>query len=358
MEARQNQLLTVRHVKRTVEKRLLHRANVVGVGVGYKHAQGAATGELALIVSVAQKRPLAALAAADRVPRSIGGVTTDVVETGELRALATLLAPTTPRFYTAHAAPTDRLRPARPGISIGHSQVTAGTLGCLVRRGGDIFILSNNHVLANSNLARLGDAIWQPGRADGGLPEDQIANLTDFVPIAFEGDPAPEPPAEGEGCAPLLGAVAQLLDQLQLRPAAAGPKNTPGANHVDCALARPLSPDLVLADILGIGVPAGVGHATLGTPVQKSGRTTGHTRGTIQQVDVTASINYGGARMAVFTDQLLAGPMSAGGDSGALVLDMQLQAVGLLFAGSPATTLINPIQSVLDALHVDIMTSA
>ena len=53
-----------------------------------------------------------------------------------------------------------------------------------------------------------------------------------------------------------------------------------------------------------------------------------------------------------------AGPMSAGGDSGALVLDMQLQAVGLLFAGSPATTLINPIQSVLDALHVDIMTSA
>src|SRR5215210_7298006 len=92
MEARLNQLVAVRHVKRQVEQRLLHRANVVGVGVGYKHSQGAPTGELAVIVSVAEKLPLSALAAADRVPRRIGGLTTDVVETGELVALASLLA--------------------------------------------------------------------------------------------------------------------------------------------------------------------------------------------------------------------------------------------------------------------------
>ena len=362
MEARQSRLVAVRQVKRQVEQRLLHRANVVGVGVGYKHSQGAPTTELAVVVSVRAKLPLAALAAADRVPRTVAGVHTDVVETGELRALATLLA--VPPRLDAFApvakmaiAPTDRLRPARPGLSLGHSQVTAGTFGCLVRRGGDVFILSNNHVLANSNNARVGDAIWQPGRADGGQPEDQIGNLADFVPIAFEGEETPPPPVAGDGCAPVLGLLATLLEQLQMGPAAEAPQNAPGANLVDCALARPTTPELVNPDILGIGVPEGVGHATLGTQVQKSGRTTGHTRGTILQVDVTASINYGG-HAAVFSNQLMAGAMSQGGDSGSLVLDLHNQAVGLLFAGSPATTLINPIQAVLDALRVEIVTSA
>ena len=56
MEARQNQLIAVRHVKRQVEQRLLHRANVVGVGVGYKHSQGAPTRELAVMVSVVDRR--------------------------------------------------------------------------------------------------------------------------------------------------------------------------------------------------------------------------------------------------------------------------------------------------------------
>ena len=357
MEARQNRLIAVRHVKRQIEERLLHRANVVGVGVGYKHAAGASTGELAVMVSVIEKQPLAALAAADRVPRTIGGVATDVVETGDLVARATLLAPSPQRLHAVRQAPTDRLRPARPGISIGHHQVTAGTLGCLVHRGGELYILSNNHVLANSNEARVGDAIWQPGRADGGGPEDVIGMLAEFVPIAFDGEPDPAPPEEGSGCLPLVGVLADLLSQLQLRPPALGRKNIPGANQVDCALARPTTFDLVNPDIVGIGVPAGVGHATLGTQVQKSGRTTGLTRGTILQIDVTATINYGG-RQAVFTNQLLAGAMSQGGDSGSLVLDLHSQAVGLLFAGSPATTVINSIEFVLEALNVQMVTSA
>ncbi len=346
MEARQNQLIAVRHVKRQAEERLLHRANVVGVGVGYKTAGGASTGELAVLVSVVQKEPLAALTVADRVPKTVDGVPTDVVETGELVALA------------GQPAPTGRFRPARPGISLGHHLVTAGTFGCLVRRGNDVYILSNNHVLANSNDAQAGDPIWQPGRADGGTAADQIGALAEFVPIAFDGDPAPTPPPPANsGCAPVLGALAWLMSQLQARQRAAAPKNQPGRNQVDCALARPNSLDVVNPDILGIGVPAGVGSATLGTQVQKSGRTTSYTRSAILQIDVTASINYGG-RMATFTDQLMAGAMSQGGDSGSLVLDMNSQAVGLLFAGSPATTIINPIQFVLEALNAELVTSA
>jgi hypothetical protein len=340
MQARRNELIKVREVKRQNEGRLLHRANVVGVGVGFKNAGGATTGELAVVVSVAQKQPLSALSAADRVPREVDGINTDVVETGEIVAFA---LPDT----------TERLRPARPGASLGHYAITAGTFGCLVRRGNEIYMLSNNHVLADSNKAKLGDAVYQPGPADGGGPADQIGTLADFVPIAFEGEGTPAPP--GEGCSP-LAALLQLLQLLGAmgKPAAAI-KNAPGDNKVDCALARPATLEVVTPDILNIGVPVGVGAATLGTQLQKTGRTTGYTRGSVQQIDVTAAVNYGG-RIAVFKSQLMAGAMSQGGDSGSAVLDMDCRVVGLLFAGSAATTIINPIELVLGALKAEVVT--
>jgi hypothetical protein len=132
--------------------------------------------------------------------------------------------------------------------------------------------------------------------------------------------------------------------------------NEPGNNTVDCAIARPLSPDLVDPDILNIGVPVGVGAALLGTQVQKSGRTTGHTNDQITQIDVTVSVDYGGP-IAIYKNQLMAGAMSQGGDSGSAVLDMNRRVVGLLFAGSNTTTIMNPIQLVLDALQVQLVTA-
>jgi hypothetical protein len=125
---------------------------------------------------------------------------------------------------------------------------------------------------------------------------------------------------------------------------------------VDCALGRPLSPDLVAPDILNIGVPIGAGSATLGTALQKTGRTTGYTTGQITQIDVTVSVDYGGP-IATFRNQLMAGAMSQGGDSGSAVLDMNKRVVGLLFAGSASTTIMNPIQLVLDALQVQLVTA-
>ena len=62
----------------------------------------------------------------------------------------------------------DAVRPLRPGLSVAHPSVTAGTLGGFVRTGGGLAILSNNHVLAASDAAALGDAVLQPGPADGG----------------------------------------------------------------------------------------------------------------------------------------------------------------------------------------------
>lgn len=130
---------------------------------------------------------------------------------------------------------------------------------------------------------------------------------------------------------------------------------SPGENLVDAALARPLNPKQVLGQIVQIGLPKGVAEASLGMPVQKTGRTTGYTQGRITQIDVTTSVDYNG-RAATFTDQLMASGMSDGGNSGSTVLDDTGNIVGLLFAGSPRATLINPIETVLRLLNVEVLT--
>ena len=75
----------------------------------------------------------------------------DVIEYGELRAQADILDATTQSL-------TQKRRPCPPGFSIGHPDVTAGTLGAWVHRGRSdaYFILSNNHILASSNDAEMG----------------------------------------------------------------------------------------------------------------------------------------------------------------------------------------------------------
>jgi hypothetical protein len=118
----------------------------------------------------------------DIVPKKLGEVRTDVQETGVIRALQ------------SHA---HRWRPAPGAVSIGHIDITAGTLGCLVTRNDQLFILSNNHVLANTNAAKRGDPIIQPGRYDGGTSSDQIATLEDFISINFGEAPPTCPIATG-----------------------------------------------------------------------------------------------------------------------------------------------------------------
>ena len=337
MDALTRVLLAVQEAKRLYEAQLMSMANVVATGVGYKISGDTLTDEVSIVVSVIKKLPLAQLTEATAVPKSIDGTKTDVIETGPI---------------VAFQDPKQRLRPARPGCSIGHYQITAGTLGCLVKRADQVYILSNNHVLANSNVAQASDPIWQPGKYDGGTSADQIATLDRFIPIGFPGDTPPPPPQPG-GCSPL----ALIMKAFQSEPAPA-PKiqiNEPGNNTVDCALAKPLSASLVSPDILNIGVPIGVGTATLGTPLQKMGRTTGYTTGQITQLDVTVSVDYGGT-IATFRNQLMAGAMSQGGDSGSAVLDMNKRVIGLLFAGSSTTTIMNPIQFALNALEVQLVT--
>ena len=326
-------------VKQQNLQHLLTRNNVVGVGIGFKETEGAITDELAVIVNVVQKLPKALLAESDKVPRLLDGIKTDVVATGRFLA-----------GQTAALSPRDRWRPTiPPGVSIGHIDITAGTLGCLVRRGNDIFILSNNHVLANVNAGKPGDAIIQPGRYDGGTLADQVATLAEYIPLDFGGTSSNCNTASS--VEKVLNALAQIMGSQHRLMAY---QTTPGQNLVDVALGRPLNPNQFIPDILQIGRPKGVHQAPLGTAVQKTGRTTDYTTGSIIQIDVTTSVEYNG-RTATFTGQLMANGMSAGGDSGSLVLDMDGYAVGLLFAGSTTSTLLNPIQTVLDSLNVELV---
>ncbi len=327
----------VRAAKALHEEDLMARENVVGVAVGHKVIRGQETDEKCIVVFVEQKLSLDDLRKRDRVPPSLDGVRTDVVETGRFKALA-LSEPLT-------VSRTTRIRPAPGGVSIGHVKVTAGTLGVrAIRHGVGPVILSNNHVLANGNDASPGDLILQPGPIDGGRAEDAIAKLTDFVPIAF---------TERQ-----LGPLGRFLEWLLspvLARAGLGLQRLPSnqTNQVDCAIARPLDEADVSAEILEVGHVAGVREAELGMRVKKSGRTTGLTEGRITAVDAVVEVDYGG-KTAVFRQQIVADAMSKGGDSGSLVLDEKNRAVGLLFAGSTRTTLMNPIGTVLKLLDLSL----
>ena len=316
-------------------RQLLQRSHVVATGIGYKQTGVTKTDTLCIVCSVTEKVPASQLSGQDLVPAVVDGTPTDVVQTGVIRALQ---------------APTDRFRPAPGGVSVGHVAITAGTLGCWVIKNGQKVILSNNHVLANSNDAQIGDAILQPGPFDGGsFPQDHIANLTQFVPISFQGDPSECPFANAVisvfnlGCRMIGSNTRYKVTKIQAED-----------NLVDAAIATPLNVADVKDEIINIGPIQGTVQGELGMAVKKSGRTTGFTTGEIQQVDVTANVQYGAGQIAVFTDQLLAGAMSQGGDSGSAVLDDNNRLTGLLFAGSDTTTIINRIENVFSALGVSL----
>lgn len=75
-------------VRRAHWEELLRKANVVGVGVGFRQRRGEPTEEVALVVMVSRKVPWAQLAPDDKVPSEIDGVPVDIQEVGELRAQA------------------------------------------------------------------------------------------------------------------------------------------------------------------------------------------------------------------------------------------------------------------------------
>ena len=208
----------------------------------------------------------------------------------------------------------------------------SGTLGSLVKDAqGNQYILSNNHVLARFNQGETGEDVNQPGQIDQPCAQDGVvAHLSDFVTI-------------------------QTSKGRSIK-----------YNVVDAAIAS-VDPGAVRADgsILDIGPVNStiVVNAAIGQLVKKSARTTGLTHGQILAIDVTVGVGYskscGGAanQAAYFENQIRigSGSFSAGGDSGALIVEdvgSLPKPIGLLFAGSSSSTLANPIGAVLSQLGV------
>lgn len=113
------QLDDVRKLMAEVRQELAGKPNVIATGVGYKVSKGKQTDQLALICSVDTKKAKKSLAQSELVPAEIQGIPTDVNPTG---------------IIYAQQGPTGMFRPAPGGVSIGHINITAGTLGCVVQK--------------------------------------------------------------------------------------------------------------------------------------------------------------------------------------------------------------------------------
>jgi len=329
----------VMRVKSHHVKALKKKLNVNGVAVGNKIVAGKDTGELCVTVLVKKKLAKSELLSKDFIPQAVDGIATDVKEVGEI---------------VAFKARTDSWRPAPGGVSIGHYAITAGTLGGFVKdkTTEETLIISNNHVMANSNNASMGDAIIQPGSADGGnSPQDRIADLERFVIIQFQGGGNNGDCILAKSASGVLNFFATILgSKHRLVPT----KIQAEANEVDAAVAKPISNDVITGNIIDIGVITGTKPAAINMAVRKSGRTTGTTTGVIEMLNATVDVGYGGSQVATFENQIIANSMSSPGDSGSLVVDgTDPLAVGLLFAGSSASTVINPIDRVLDLLNIE-----
>lgn len=299
--------------------------NVHAVGVGKKIVEGKVTDARAVRIYVAQKIDLSLLSKKDRLPEEIDGIPTDIIETPPA-----FLTPALPVCTTQRK---QRQRPMVAGISVAHKNVTAGTIAYFCRsvKAGDdpnkIYVLSNNHVLADVNNAEIGDDIYQPGPIDGGIPvANKIARLHRFVRI-----------------------------------------NLSGQNRVDAAIGELLGGVSVTRRMCKIGRITGVGQAEEDMQVRKHGRTTGYTEGVVtdESIDALIGMDHNNPNIvARFTNQMRierVAPHPAiglGGDSGSLVVRKATrEAVGLYFAGpdSGVYGLANHIADVITELEIQLL---
>lgn len=345
------------------------RPNIHAVYVGLKEKGGKETGETAIVVHVHKKMPLAEVPERDRIPKEIDGVQTDVREAPMYKALALLPQATKQEL-------TQRKRPCPGGFSVGHKDITAGTLGTWVLKNGQQVILSNNHVLANSNAAQPGDAILQPGPYDGGRnPQDQIATLLDYVHINMDGEEPPPDDGDGDPDNPKKNKDTMRHLQIGLKHLVEGIARAnncparvkffvphritqPSPNLVDAALAKPTSGEVVDDTVYRLGATAGVRDPKLNDTVRKSGRTTETTSGRVVGIDADVAVDYGDGKVAQFERQTIiraaSGNFSAGGDSGSAILSEDNFFVGLLFAGGGRDTIANRASDVVSLLGIAI----
>ena len=327
--------------RRVAAARMHAAVNVHAVGVGQKEVDGKPVKQRCVRFYVIQKLPESLLDPASLLPAEIDGIPTDVIESPPAFLLPATRAGARRPVDRARQEPDDctehrrrRRRPLVAGISTAHHDITAGTLSCFCRsvRPGDpaeqVYVLSNNHVFADVNRGKPGDALFQPGPVDGGSTADKIAELRRFVPIKLGG-------AEGNRVDGAIGALVA------------------GVEHENA--------------VCTIGPLGCAGRAHEGDRVRKHGRTTGLTAGTVtdEAYDARVGMDHADASVfALFENQLRiqrapeVPAFGLGGDSGSLVVaEDQGTAVGLYFAGpgDGSYGVANQFEDVLRELEVELL---
>lgn len=297
---------------------LMALPDVVGTATGVSE-----TGRPAILVFTRRPTVLGAF------PSALDGLPVVVQVTGEFVSMATPHGKGPPKDSVD---PKSRFtRPVPIGVSTGNeNECSAGTIGARVKDvyGNNIYALSNNHVYAleNNALRFTSNRVLQPGLYDTGcvanLDDNVIGTLYAFEPIVF---------------------------------------STSANNVIDAAIALSSTANLGNATPTGgygAPQPTTVG-AVLTQAVQKYGRTTKLTKGTITGINATVNVGYGSSGTARFVDQIIVSgskPFIKAGDSGSLlVTDPGRNPVGLLFAGTlSGIAIANPIGPVLTRFNVTI----
>lgn len=297
---------------------LLARDAIVGTGVSQD-----AAGEAEIVILATH--PV-------QVAQTLSGVDVDVKVTGpisSLKAVARKRPGGGGGTTTSEPSPTSRFnRPLPIGVSTGNAgECSAGTIGARVSdSSGNVYALSNNHVYARENKAAIGSQVLQPGLYDTGCAfsaANVFGSLSAFEPIVF---------------------------------------STAASNRLDAAIAASTTASLgVATPTNGYGEPSSLTQAaTPGLAVQKYGRTTSLTSGTVTAINGIVNVGYS-AGTARFVDQVFVEgqkPVIKSGDSGSLLVTGNPGAnpVGLLFAGNSSGkfAIANPIDLVLNRFGVKV----
>jgi hypothetical protein len=290
-KAEERRIQEFREAKENLREELLRHPDVRTIGVGYRKKKGKRTKELTIVLGVRKKLPEAMLDKSRVLPKRISyfskiqnkaiQIPIDVQEVGE------------PVNYACGACDTDlraRIRPVPGGVSLSGPPGT-GTLGGWVwdDLGNQIALVSNNHVLGGV----VASAVRQPGAADGGVAADQIAQV--------------------------------------LR-----------TGTLDATIATPTAGDIARAEIecLG-GAVFEIVEPGLEMQVEKVGRTTSRTCGTISQIHVDLG-HFGSTDDFIVDTDDPAVRFAFFGDSGSLIVertnpggDSWKRVVGLLWGGDP-----------------------
>jgi len=304
---------------------------VVKIRHGTKVTGGIDTGKPAVVVAVKQKKDVSDLAVGEIIPSTFGGLPTDVIEESTIRALEDIpdsppINPDRKKWY----------RPAFGGLSVGHRDISAGTLGCVVMRDGQRYILGNKHVLGNCNEGKIGDPIYQPGPHDGHMAQKHLLTYYRYgCRLQYVNTPS-----QCSISSILINRLNKLAEKLGRQTRFKAVVEYP-INYTDWACGGPVTEEEVINYIPEIGE---VHHVMLnppyvGMPFKYTGRTSGYKTGAVTAVDVMIRVDMGDGNSAVFSDQIEFQPTPLPGDSGSSMIINSTDVTdnimfGLLFAGS------------------------